>query len=121
MTSTPILSHLRPFKQPFAWHWRPFSPFRQAERRKRHHLAQHPRRLPRFVRQSPVAMKYRHLLGPLDELLVSRLITQWRETVWQYATRMLEAESEDEQAAVRQAVEDKTLKLVTLICLRDPD
>jgi hypothetical protein len=61
------------------------------------------------------------LLGPLDELLVSRLITQWRETVWHYATRMLEAESEDEQAAVRQAVEDKTLKLGTLICLRDPD
>jgi hypothetical protein len=25
MTSIPILSHLKPFKQPFVWHWRSLS------------------------------------------------------------------------------------------------
>jgi hypothetical protein len=59
------------------------------------------------------------LLGPLDELVVSRFITRWRETVWQYATRMLEAGSEEERAALRQEVEDKTLKLGDLIRLRE--
>jgi len=57
MTSIPILSHLRPFKQPFEWHWRPFSPFHQGKRHELHQLAQHPGILPRFVRESPVAMK----------------------------------------------------------------
>ena len=66
MTSIPILSHLRPFKQPPEGHWRPFLPFRQPKRRNLHHLAQNPSHLPRFVRESPVAMKYLHLLGPLD-------------------------------------------------------
>lgn len=31
------------------------------------------------------------LLGPLDEWLVARLITDWREDVWQNAARVLEA------------------------------
>jgi hypothetical protein len=59
------------------------------------------------------------LLGPLDELLISRLITQWRETVWQYAYRLLETESAEEQAALLREVEQKTLKLGKLIRLRD--
>jgi hypothetical protein len=60
------------------------------------------------------------LFGPLDELLISRLITQWREKVWQYAVRLLEAESPDEAAALLSEVEEETLKLGNLICLRDP-
>lgn len=59
------------------------------------------------------------LLGRLDELLISRLITQWREIVWQNAMRLLEAESPDEQAAVVEEIEEETLKLGRLICLRD--
>jgi hypothetical protein len=59
------------------------------------------------------------LLGPLDELLISRVITQWRETVWQYATRLLEAESDEEQAAVLRQVEEETLRLGNLIRLKD--
>ena len=31
-----------------------------------HDLAQHPGRLPRFVRDCPIAQRYLHLLGPLD-------------------------------------------------------
>jgi hypothetical protein len=66
MTSIPILSHLRPFKQPSVWHRRPFLSLHRRNRRPDlHQLAQNPS-LPRFVRESPVAMKYLHLLGPLD-------------------------------------------------------
>jgi hypothetical protein len=79
MTSIPILSHLRPFKQPSEGHWRPFSPFRRPKRRDLHHLAQNPSHLPRFVRESPVAMKYLHLLGPLDW---SRIPERDLETDW---------------------------------------
>jgi hypothetical protein len=60
------------------------------------------------------------LLGPLDELLISRLITQWRETVWQYAYRLLEAESAGEQEALLHEVEEEALKLGNLLCLRGP-
>jgi hypothetical protein len=66
MTSTPILSHLHPFKQPPVWHWRSFLPLHRRQRRDLHQLAQNPGLLPRFVRESPVAMKYLHLLEPLD-------------------------------------------------------
>jgi hypothetical protein len=67
----------------------------------------------------PVMALVDTLLGPLDELLISRLIAQWRETVWQYATRLLEADSPKEQAAVIQEVEEETLKLGRLFSLRD--
>lgn len=66
MTSIPILSHLRPFKQPSVWHWRPFLPFHRRKRRDLHQLAHNPGLLPRFVHESPVAMKHLHLLGLLD-------------------------------------------------------
>jgi len=35
------------------------------------------------------------LMGPLDELVVSRLITGWRETVWQSACRLLDTGAPD--------------------------
>ena len=59
------------------------------------------------------------LMGPLDELLISHMITQWRETVWQYAYRLLEAESAEEQVVLLREVEEETLKLGRLIRLRD--
>jgi hypothetical protein len=51
--------------------------------------------------------------------VVSRFITRWRERVWQYATRVLEAGSEEERAALLHEVQGKTLKLGNLIRLRD--
>jgi hypothetical protein len=51
------------------------------------------------------------LLGPLDELLVSGLIRQWRETVWQNATNLLEAKHDQERMALLQDVEEEALKL----------
>jgi hypothetical protein len=58
------------------------------------------------------------LMGPLDELLVSRMITQWREAVWQGARRLLEAASHEERTSVLEEVEKDALKLGRLICLR---
>jgi ribosomal protein S18 acetylase RimI-like enzyme len=58
------------------------------------------------------------LMGPLDEFLISRLITQWRDKVWRNAVRLLEAADPDERASVLQQVEEDTLKLGRLICLR---
>jgi hypothetical protein len=67
----------------------------------------------------PVMALVDTLLGPLDELLISRLITQWRETVWQNARGLLEADDPDKEAALLQQVEEDTLRLGRLICLRD--
>jgi hypothetical protein len=65
MTSTPILSRLTPLKQAFAWGWQGVTGrYRRDQRPKLHQLAQN--LLPRFVRESPVAMRYLRLLGLLD-------------------------------------------------------
>jgi hypothetical protein len=66
MTSTSILAQFPPLKQVFTGFWRAMTPQR---RRKRHNLSQlgrHPHLLPTFVRESAVAMRYLHLLAPLD-------------------------------------------------------
>lgn len=59
------------------------------------------------------------LLGPLDEFLISRLIAQWREKVWQNAVRLLEAADAGEREALLEQVEKDALKLGRLICLRE--
>ena len=67
MTNIPIVSRLTPLQQVFTWGWQAVT--RRHWRRRRpnlHQLAQNLGLLPRFVRESPVAMRYLHLLGPLD-------------------------------------------------------
>ncbi len=59
------------------------------------------------------------LLGPLDELLISRLINHWRETVWQNAYCLLEAGADEERLALIQQVEGEALRLGELICRRN--
>jgi ribosomal protein S18 acetylase RimI-like enzyme len=66
----------------------------------------------------PVMALVDTLLGPLDEFLASRLITHWREKVWQNAVRLLEAADREERVSVLQKVEEDTLELGRLICLR---
>ena len=66
MTIIPIVSHLRPLMHiPACCRWalphRPPPP----QRPSLHHLAQNPASLPLFVRESSIAMRYLHLLGPL--------------------------------------------------------
>lgn len=56
------------------------------------------------------------LLGPVDEFLISRLITRWRESVWQNATRLLEAQEVGEQARFIGEIESDALhtgKIIT--------
>lgn len=66
MTSIPIVSHCRSLPQIPARCWRSLirrhSPLQRPDL---HHLAQNPAELPRFVRESPIAIRYLDLLGPL--------------------------------------------------------
>jgi hypothetical protein len=50
------------------------------------------------------------LMGPLDEWLTSRLISDWREQVWENATRLVECLQEDERHALMQAVEQRSVQ-----------
>ena len=51
------------------------------------------------------------LLGPVDEWLISRLISHWREEVWDNAVRYLEAATPEERDALRQRVEEQAVRL----------
>jgi hypothetical protein len=55
------------------------------------------------------------LLGPMDEWLTSRLISHWREEVWDTAVRYLEATDEDTRAELRQRIEQSALERGTLM------
>lgn len=55
------------------------------------------------------------LLGPVDEIIVSHLITHWRETVWEHALRLLAAQDADEQARLAGHIHDEALKIGELI------
>ena len=62
MTSFSIISPFGQFRQP----WRAFARPRTDQTRPNFHvLAQHPEQLPRFVRESAMAMRYLRLFGPL--------------------------------------------------------
>lgn len=56
------------------------------------------------------------LLGPMDELLISQIISGWRETVWQNAVRLLELQDENERLRFRQTVEEEAVQLGDIIC-----
>jgi len=56
------------------------------------------------------------LLGPIDELLLSRLIAHWRETVWLNATRLLAVEDAQEQAQLVSKIEQEALRIGDFIC-----
>jgi len=89
MTSIPILSQFRPFKQASTWLQQTFSHRRYLrERPNLHQLAQPPDLLPRFVQESATAMRYLHLLGPLDwERFPERdLETDWGTPAVPYAS-----------------------------------
>ena len=51
------------------------------------------------------------LLGPVDEWLTSRLISRWREEVWENAVCYLEAATPEERAVLRQRIEQQALRL----------
>jgi Family of unknown function (DUF5995) len=63
----------------------------------------------------PVMVLIDELLGPVDEMLVSHLITQWRETVWRDALQLLETKDASEQARLIHTIEQAALKTASLI------
>jgi hypothetical protein len=75
MTSMSIIPRFGRLKQMGQWH----SSSRPAQRPSLRYWAEHENRLPRFVQQSPVAMRYLRLLGPLawDELPERDLHPNW--------------------------------------------
>lgn len=63
----------------------------------------------------PVMDLFDKLLGPIDEIMISRLIAQWRETVWQNATRLLETDQESERTQMIGQFEKEALKIGQII------
>jgi len=59
------------------------------------------------------------LLGPMDERMVSRTITQWRDKVWQHAMLLLDTSEPDEQARLIRQVEVEALRRAGAITLTD--
>jgi len=58
------------------------------------------------------------LFGPVDEILISRLITAWRESVWRNAVCLLEASEQAEVQAVVLRVEQDALRIGETIALK---
>jgi hypothetical protein len=67
----------------------------------------------------PIADIFDKLLGPIDEIIISRLITHWRESVWRHVIGLLETCEIDEQARLIRQVEEEALKLGKILCLID--
>jgi hypothetical protein len=55
------------------------------------------------------------LLGPLDEKLVSHLLSDWREKVWQNALHLLQTRAGEERAETLRHIEDEALRWGRLI------
>jgi hypothetical protein len=88
MTSNPILAQFSPLRQVFTGFWRAMTPQRRHERSGLSQLGRHPHLLPAFVRESAVAMRYLHLLTPLDwDRLPERdLQTDWGQPTVPFAS-----------------------------------
>lgn len=61
-------------------------------------------------RYDPLMDVIDRMLGRVDELLLSRLITHWRESVWQQAMSMLACQNAREREEIRLTVEAEALK-----------
>ncbi len=59
----------------------------------------------------PVMDLVDRLLGPVDEYLVSRLVTGWRENVWNQAVGLLEARDAQERDRLAGRVEEEALRI----------
>jgi hypothetical protein len=49
-------------------------------------------------------------LGPLDEFLISRLITHWRDAVWRWATELLDSSGEEQRWETIRLIENGALE-----------
>lgn len=69
-------------------------------------------------RYSPSMDLLDKLLGPLDEMIASRLISAWRDDVWHEAVRYIGLTNPDERDELRRQIELKTLHKANFILLR---
>jgi hypothetical protein len=68
---------------------------------------------------SPMMELIDRLMGPVDELLISRIITEWRDEVWQNASQLLAATDEEQRRQLVQMVEANALRRAAAINLSD--
>jgi hypothetical protein len=66
----------------------------------------------------PIMDIFDKLMGPVDELLISRLLAHWRESVWHKAVRLLEAREPGKRAPLVKQYEADVLELGEIIQLR---
>ena len=59
------------------------------------------------------------LMGPLDEWMISKLITHWRDDVWQQAVDLLETNELDQRARKKEEIEIQTYNRASTILLED--
>jgi hypothetical protein len=64
----------------------------------------------------PVMDVFDKLLGPLDEYLISRVISRWRENVWRHTVRMLECTDQAEHQRLLRTVEEESMRTGGFIC-----
>ena len=63
----------------------------------------------------PVMDVIDRLLGPLDEKMISRLLSDWREQVWQNAIHLLQMQDAEQRSDYLRQVEAEALRLGRLI------
>jgi hypothetical protein len=63
----------------------------------------------------PIMVLIDELLGPVDEMLVSHLITHWRETVWRDTLQLLETDKPSDRARLIHEIEHAALRIASLI------
>ena len=68
-------------------------------------------------KREPIMALVDTLLGPVDEWLVSRGITEWREVVWGHAVRRVETTGEAPREALRQEIEAAAMRWARLFDL----
>jgi len=63
----------------------------------------------------PVMDIFDKLMGPLDEYLISRLLTGWRDAVWRNTTRLLETHDPQQKAQALLEIEAESLRIGAVI------
>jgi hypothetical protein len=57
------------------------------------------------------------LLGRMDEYLISKLITSWRENVWESTQQLLKIEKPEDRGVFSLQLENAVLKRSDTICM----
>ena len=66
---------------------------------------------------SPLLDVVDKMMGPLDEWLISRMLTDWREEVWNKAIQWVETTDPEERRRLRTQIEAATLRRAKVILL----